>query len=325
MVTEQRAVADSVPSKQSPGVKCEIMKTTPTGEDNFLDHYFLSIYNKLEADALLFNRKLPHAGLVGSENEKALAELLRLFLPPRFGVENSGIVIDRHGGESKQCDIIIFDNWNFPSYLKKVFPVELVYGVIEVKTNITAAEAKIAIDNLESVAQLDFHPLLTSYWTTRSKEEGIQAVPPFGMIFGYRSEAKAFETFSSWFPLSSVLRGRPLRQAGDDLKHPEIRNLTVSALDKGMIMMESSNHYVQRWVSVSHEDAIHRSFATSVRGKEVPIDPAKVLFTFLENVWQHLWEHKLHPGFDIRTYLSSAMDTFLDMGGIEAFPETKGS
>lgn len=301
------------------------MKTIPKAQRNFLDHYFLSIYNKLEADALLFNRKLPHAGLAGSENEKALAELLKLFLPPRFGVEHSGIVIDRHGGESRHCDIIIFDNWNFPSYLRKVFPVELVYGVIEVKTNITATEAKSAIDNLESIAQLDFRPRLTPYWTNRPHKEGIQAGPPFGVIFGYRSEAKAFETFSSWFPLSSVFRGRPLRQSGGDLKHPEVRTLNVCALDKGMIMMNSSDTYVQRWVSFSHKDALHRSFSATVQGRRVAIDPANVLFTFLETLWERLWQHKLHPGFDIRTYLSSAMGTFLDMGGQEEFPKTKKS
>jgi hypothetical protein len=50
-------------------------------DPNFLEHYFHSIYNKLEADALLFNRKLPHAGLAGSENEKVLSSLLRDFLP----------------------------------------------------------------------------------------------------------------------------------------------------------------------------------------------------------------------------------------------------
>ena len=299
------------------------MKVVPNTERNFLDHYFLNIYNKLEADALLFNRKLPHAGLVGSENEKALADLLKLFLPPRFGVENSGIVIDRHGKESRQCDIIIFDNWNFPSYLRKVFPIELVYGVIEVKTNLTATEAKSALKNLESVSQLDFHPLLTPYWTNRSKKEGIQAAPPFGMVFGYRSEAKAFETFSSWFPLSSVFLGRPLRQSGTELNYPEIRTLTICALDKGIIMMESSNQYVQRWVCVSHKDALQRSFTATVQGKDVPIDPATVLFTFLERLWQILWQHKLHPGFDVRSYLSSAMDTFMDMGSQDDFPEMK--
>ena len=102
-------------------------------ERNFLDHYFLSVYNKLEADAVLFNRKLPHMGLMGSENELALSSLIRDFLPPRFGVETSGIVIDRFGNESKQCDIIIYDAFSFPKYLRKVFPIEIVYGLLKLK------------------------------------------------------------------------------------------------------------------------------------------------------------------------------------------------
>ncbi|PKN88717.1 MAG: hypothetical protein CVU51_03620 [Deltaproteobacteria bacterium HGW-Deltaproteobacteria-1] len=76
---------------------------------------------------------------------------------------------------------------------------------------------------------------------------------------------------------------------------------------------------------MSHEDATHRSLSATVQGKEVLIDPAKVLFTFLERLWQNLREHKLHPGFDIRSYLSTAMDIFLDMGGKEEFPEIKSS
>jgi hypothetical protein len=120
-------------------------------ERNFLDHYFLSVHTKLEADAVLFNRKLPHAALAGSENEIALSSLIRDFLPSRFGVETSGIVIDRFGNESRQCDIIVYDDYSFPTYFRKVFPVELVYGVIEVKTNLTTSEAVNALNNLKIV------------------------------------------------------------------------------------------------------------------------------------------------------------------------------
>ncbi len=82
-----------------------ILHPLPTEGRNFLDLYFSSIYNKLEADALLFNRKLPHAGLAGSENESAIANVIRQFLPPRFGVEVNALVIDRHGNVSKQADM----------------------------------------------------------------------------------------------------------------------------------------------------------------------------------------------------------------------------
>ena len=278
-------------------------------ERNFLDHYFLSVYNKLEADALLFNRKLPHMGLMGSENEFALSSLIRDFLPSRFGVETSGIVIDRHGNESKQCDIIIYDDQNFPKYFRKVFPVELVYGVIEVKTNLTNGEAINALNNLEATFKLDFRPLLSNYWQTMSKEKNLIANPPFGMIFGYRSEVAKFETFSDWFALSNVHRGIQLDN--------NIRTLTIASLDKGIIKMESSNLWVERWALIAEEDAYSRSFITKVDEREVYIDPAKVLLTFLETLWQRLWQHHLHPRFDIRSYMSYQMSSFVDLGSKE--------
>lgn len=280
---------------------------------NFLDHYFLSVYNKLEADALLFNRKLPHSVMIGTENEVALANLLRDFLPPRFGIEVSGIVIDHLGGKSKQCDIIIYDANSFPKYFRKVFPIEIVYGVIEVKTNLSSGKSVTAMGNLESLFSLDFHPELTNYWITQSKKKNLKAQPPFGAIFAYRSEPKNFETFMNWFPFSYVLRGIPLSRESP----PEIRSLTIAALDKGIIEIASSNRHVHRQVPIALEDAYSRSFDTIVAGKKEYIDPAKALLFFLENVWVSVSTHRLHPGFDIRSYMSYTMDVFLDMGGVE--------
>lgn len=281
---------------------------------NFLDSYFHSVYNKLEADALLFNRSLPHAGLVGSENENALADLLRSFLPSRFGVEVSGIVIDHLGGESRQCDIILYDNQSFPRYVRKVFPIETVYGVIEVKTNITSTEANRALVNLESVYALEFRPRLTNYWLTRSASEGIQAEPPFGVVFGYRSEAAAFETFQSWFPLSAVHRGCPLSTPPGG--RPEARSLLVAALDKGLISMESTNQYIQRMLHAVEAGDTGPAYETRIRGEVVRVSPVRTLFWFLQFIWNSLSEHRLHPGFDIRAYVSPTMDRFLDAGEI---------
>ena len=73
----------------------------PTEDCNFLDHYFSSVYSKLEADALLFKRELPHSGLVGSENENAIADVIRRFLPIKYGVEVNALVIDRFGKASR--------------------------------------------------------------------------------------------------------------------------------------------------------------------------------------------------------------------------------
>ena len=179
---------------------------TKPDDRNFLDHYFACIYNKLEADALLFNRKLPHAGLVGSENEQAISEVIREFLPVKFGVEVNAIVIDKNGNASKQCDIVIYDAERFPKYFRKVFPVELVYSVIEVKTSISKTEADLAIENLKSVSNLDFRPALTNYWLTQTKEKEIHHSPPSVAIFAYRTKSDNFETFAKWFPWSGATR-----------------------------------------------------------------------------------------------------------------------
>jgi hypothetical protein len=92
--------------------------------------------------------------------------------------------------------------------------------------------------------------------------------------------------------------------------------LTIAALDQGIIKMESSNEHVERWVPIAATDAISRSFVTGVKGTEVHVDPVKVLLFFLETLWQRLSQHRLHPGFDIRTYMTNAMSTIIDMGGV---------
>lgn len=283
----------------------------------FLDHYFASVFNKLEADALLFNRRLPHAGLVGAENELALAALLRDFLPPRFGIDVSAIVIDRHGGQSRQCDIVIYDAWTFPKYLRKVIPIELVYAVIEVKTSINSSEAKSAREVLASVFQLDFRAGLTPRWETESEKQQILASSPAGIIFAFRSSVLSFESFASWFPFEMVLDGQRLYKTG---RGPEIRSVLVSCLDKGFISIGSTNLHVERRVPIAHKDSVARSFESTFRGESVQIDPAKVLFMFLEDVWGVVSQARLHPGFDIGSYLTIPLMTALPAGDVAEMP-----
>lgn len=271
---------------------------------DFLEQYFQTEYDIFNAKAKN-NRNLPHAGMVGSENELALSALLRDFLPPRFGIETGGIVIDKHGLESKQCDIVIYDSGKYPKYFRKVFPVEVVYSVIEVKTELSKTEATDALDNLKSVQMLDFRPALTPYWITKTREEGFRASPPFCMIFSYRSSAKQFETFAKWFPWSWLHEGIELHEFNG-----EIRGLNVVALDQGIIKMESSNGYVTRWAAVAEGDD-SRNFIKTIAKQETKIDPAKTLFIMLESLWQRLSHHHIHPGFDIRSYMNDSMGSVL--------------
>lgn len=284
---------------------------SPDEDRNFLDHYFASVYSKLEADALLFNRELPHNGLKGSENENALAAVIRGFLPSKYGVEVNALVIDRLGKVSKQADILIYDAENQASFFRKVFPVEIVYAVIEVKTSMSSTEAISAMDNLASISDLEFRPLLSPYWETRVQRENIHQNPPSLYAFSYRTDCQSFETFSRWFDWQTLFRGVELRNQAPT--HPEIRVLRVCSLDQGVIHMESTNGFVQRWIAEAFDGGVNRSFKTTLQGKEILVDPAKALFIFLQRLWDDLRTHKLHPGFDIRSYLSSFLGTVMEV------------
>jgi hypothetical protein len=287
-----------------------MLHPSPAGR-NFLDHYFAAVYNKLEADAVLFNRKLPHAGLVGSENENAIAEVIRQFLPAQYGVEVNALVIDRFGKVSRQADIVIYDAHRQPSFFKKVYPVEIVYAVIEVKTSMSSTEAAASLENLASVSELEFRPALTPYWETKTHEEAIHHDPPALYAFAYRTDCQTFETFARWIDRSYLHRGVKLRDKAPT--YPEIRVIRVCALDQGVIHMESTNGFVQRWIAVADDPGVSRAFATSVMGERVIVDPAKALFLFMQRLWFDLQDHKLHPGFDIRSYMSTVLGTVIQV------------
>ncbi len=296
----------------------------PRGEDrNFLDHYFASVYSKLEADALLFNRELPHTGIVGSENENAIAEVIRRFLPTKYGVEVNALVIDRFGKVSRQADIVIFDAESQPSFFRKVYPVEIVHAVIEVKTAMSSSEAGLALDNLASVSELEFRPALTPYWENRTQAELIHHSPPALYVFTYRTDCKSFETFARWFDWQFLCRGVALRESAP--KYPEIRLLRVCSLDQGVINMESSNGYVQRHVAVATDHGFNRAFRKTVGGEHILVDPAKSLFLFLTRLWFDLQTHQLHPGFDIRSYMSAVLDTVIEVGDDLIYRDTPPS
>ncbi|SAM34983.1 DUF6602 domain-containing protein [Pseudomonas sp. 1 R 17] len=279
------------------------------GDRNFLDHYFASVYSKLEADALLFNRELPHSGLKGSENENALAAVIREFLPSKYGVEVNALVIDRSGKVSKQADIVIYDSENQANFLRKAFPVEIVYAVIEVKTSMSSTEAQSAMDNLASISDLEFRPALSPYWATRVQNEDIHHNPPGLYAFSYRSDCRSFETFARWFDWEVLSRGVQLLDKAPT--YPEIRILRVCSLDQGVIQMESTNGTVQRWIAEATDGGVNRSFKTTLLGQEILVDPAKALFIFLQRLWDDLRTHRLHPGFDIRSYLSPILGSVI--------------
>jgi hypothetical protein len=172
---------------------------------NLLRQYYQGITQQLRSEVDFINSLFEHQGVKGEGNEAALRELLKKFIPTRYGV-GTGVVIDRHGKPSRQCDIIVYDIFLYPSLLAltsiHLFPVDLVYATIEVKTTLNAQTAKEALENIASVRRLDYiqAEFVDQELDGTDLVEGFRKTePPIGVIFAYNSEARQCDTFKNWF------------------------------------------------------------------------------------------------------------------------------
>ncbi len=88
----------------------------------------------------LAKSSIDHRGEKGRTVESAVESALRAVLPDRFGL-GTGFIINAVGEKSGQLDLIIYDAmFNSPLMFGKgvgLFPVECVYGFVEVKSVLT--------------------------------------------------------------------------------------------------------------------------------------------------------------------------------------------
>lgn len=149
-------------------------------------------------------------GEKGRANENIIRNFLIKFLPKKYDV-GSGILIDRKGKSSNQCDVVIYDKEYHPDFFGQrssiLFPVDVVYATIEVKTTLDQKEIKLAIGNIFSVKTLDIIP--KNIPITGSSEQS--PTHPLGMIFAYDSKKiKKIETIKTNFEkyLSRITRNQ---------------------------------------------------------------------------------------------------------------------
>jgi len=200
---------------------------------NILLQYYQGITQQLRAEVDLINTLFHHQGVKGEGNEAVLRELLIQFIPKRYGV-GTGVVIDRNGNQSRQCDIVIYDTFLYPSLLSlrsvHLFPVDIVYATIEVKTTLTANSVKEAKENIASVRRLNI--VADSFSGTETRNGSFHFMsynpePPMGFVFAYNSEAKQCETYKNWF----------LPNNTDTLS---LFPILVGCLDQGLVLWKTS-------------------------------------------------------------------------------------
>jgi hypothetical protein len=292
---------------------------------HLLEQYYLGITQQLRSEVDFINSLFQHHGTKGEGNEAALRELVTSFIPRRYGV-GTGVIIDRNGIPSNQCDIVVYDTFLYPSLLAltnvHLFPVDIVYAVIEVKTTVNSTRAKEALENIASVRSLDIVTDSWMMWESTEIEKGIpkrrvaaiaynkyEATPPVGIIFAYNSEARRFETFKNWF--------MPKDDA-DAAKHPTM----VGCLDQGLVrFLDLSpqagtkpegfalplrlNDSEFLTVSGSTSSIVHDGLSypvKSIKGNSFAIDQSRVLLIFLLLLNEMMAKKKINPRIHFSQY-----------------------
>lgn len=126
-----------------------------------LPKYFADIAAELDRKSQAIRRDFAsHRGAAGSNRERLVGDFLREYLPRAFGID-TGLVASADGQFSSQADLIVIDHsWNAPFYPtgpNRIWLVEAVYALIEVKTSLTASELTDAVRKCQRFKKLRRH------------------------------------------------------------------------------------------------------------------------------------------------------------------------
>lgn len=100
---------------------------------------------------------ITHPGELGRAREQTLRRFLREIAPRGFDVE-TGFVIDSHGNQSRQQDLVFVRRDYHPVFRSgsaRFFPIEAIAAVVEVKSKLRSDTLADALRNSASVKRLD--------------------------------------------------------------------------------------------------------------------------------------------------------------------------
>lgn len=156
-----------------------------TDPDKFM-RLFEGLKQTLITEADHFASLNEHGPEKGRLNERHLAKLISRYLPKKFGVGTGFIVSNKsfreHNGP--QLDLVIYDALNnSPLYQSDdfgIFPIEMVYAYMEIKTTLTVSNLRRAFDANSAVRALQEDKEYISHY-------GNTLAPRF-YVFAYKSK-----------------------------------------------------------------------------------------------------------------------------------------
>ena len=157
---------------------------------------FRAVSNRMQTDFEAASQ-FQHYGTRGTVRENTLREFLQNGrLPAKFGL-GAGEVVGQVGDVSRQCDIIIYDAISGLSLHydenNQIYPIDSVYGIIEVKSSLTKAEL---LDSLEKIKV--FKEMAVDGTVVESVGNGFTVASPrsrpFGVVFAYALSGNSIDS-----------------------------------------------------------------------------------------------------------------------------------
>jgi hypothetical protein len=154
-----------------------------------------------------------HMPSKGDVCEAAIVKYLSETLGSRYAIASNGHVFDRTGAQSKELDIIIYDDyWSVrlvprDSGEPPILPVESVYAAMQIKKKLTAAELRSAISNIQSFKALKRERIGTDYITPNKRLSfGGPPDPPGRVPYMHNPYFAAIFAFDAGRSMNTVLK-----------------------------------------------------------------------------------------------------------------------
>jgi len=140
---------------------------------------------------------IAHEGLKGRIREIFVDDLVSPLLPSYVGI-GTGKIIDSEGGQSGECDVVIYDRDRMPPLMlglrEALFSIESVLYSIEVKTTLNVKELRDATLNAKQVRELKNlpprYPVGAGYNTALKIQKESLRPAPICCLFAFGTDMK---------------------------------------------------------------------------------------------------------------------------------------
>ena len=194
-----------------------------------IKNYYSALQAQFRLQSSILTDVLPHSGERGRNNEERFREFLARILPTKFSVGSGFVVCSESSVRvSSQTDVVLFDEFhNAPIHRElasHVYPVEIVYGTVEVKGRLEKRDLKKICEDIAKVRALGQHRYYLKYGaepktaaqpTKRvvGQTELHSEVPPRAFVFAY--EQRGWKSLSDFLKsLKEVARDLPVHIHG---------------------------------------------------------------------------------------------------------------